>query len=116
MKTIQTITFLSFIAAACAHQHPLYATKYESIDVAKNGKDLQLIVEIMANGASTPKVLFGKTTNVSDEPKQLDYLTPLGVRQQLLIGAELRDRYVSEARMLNYSYDISDMWIQTTFD
>jgi hypothetical protein len=82
MKRIQAITFLSFVAATYANQqHPAYATKYESMDVAKNGKDIQLLVEVMANGASTPKVLFAKTLDPNDEPKQLDYLTPIGTRQ-----------------------------------
>lgn len=116
-KIMLPLTFLSFVSVGLAHeQHPLYASKYETLDVARNGKDVNLLIEIMANGASTPAVLYGKTMDPYEEPKQTDYLTPLGIRQQLLIGAEMRSRYVDEARMLNYSYDIQDIWIQTTFD
>ncbi len=43
-------------------------------------------------------------------------MTPLGQRQQYIVGGEYRLRYVEEAGFLNYSYDITQLWIQTTFD
>jgi hypothetical protein len=75
-----------------------------------------MALEVSAPGASTPATLFGKTKNSTDEPKYKDYLTSLGARQQYLVGSEYRLRYVEEALFLNYSYDINDIWIQTTFD
>lgn len=32
------------------------------------------------------------------------------------MGSELRNRYVYESSILNQSFDISQMWIQSTFD
>jgi hypothetical protein len=43
-------------------------------------------------------------------------MTPLGQRQQYIVGGEYRLRYVEEAGFLNYSYDITQTWIQATFD
>ena len=82
-------------------------------DVSRLNKDVRLVFEVSLSGASSPSVLFNKTLNSTDEPRFKDHLSPLGQRQQYLIGQEYRLRYVDEARFLNYSYDISDVWIQT---
>jgi hypothetical protein len=75
-----------------------------------------MLFEVSAAGATTPKTLFNQTKNSTDEPKYKDYLTALGSRQQYIVGTEYRIRFVEEAMFLNYSYDITDIWIQATFD
>jgi hypothetical protein len=85
-------------------------------EVSRLGRNVLLLQEVSTPGFATPKVLFGKTKNATDEPKFKDNLTPLGQRQQYIVGGEYRLRYVEEAAMLNFSYDITQTWIQTTFD
>ncbi|CDW80158.1 histidine acid phosphatase family protein [Stylonychia lemnae] len=80
------------------------------------GQTTRLIIDLSGPGATTPKTLFGKTKTPTDEPKFPNQVTPLGQRQQFIVGQELRTRYYQDAGFLNYSYDISALWIQTTFD
>lgn len=40
--------------------------------------------------------MLNLTKAKEDEPKFADYVTPLGIRQQYMIGDELRYRYVEE--------------------
>jgi len=84
--------------------------------VSRLGRKILLLQEVSTPGFTTPKVFYGKTLNSSDEPKYKEQLTPLGQRQQYIVGGEYRLRYVEEAALLNYSYDITQTWIQTTFD
>ena len=51
----------------------------------------------------------------SQEPKYANRITPLGQRQQFLIGSELRLRYVDEAKVLSPDYIISQMTLQAPF-
>jgi len=57
------------------------------------------------------------TANSADEPSPsvAGQLTPLGVRQQYLIGDELRYRYVEEQKnqFLDEKYNISQIYIQS---
>ena len=85
-------------------------------EVSRLGKNILYLTEVSTPGFSTPKVLFGKTKNATEEPKYKDYMTILGQRQQYIVGGEYRLRYVEEAALLNYSYDITQLWIQATFD
>jgi len=85
-------------------------------EVSRVGKQIIQLTEVTTPGFSTPAVLFNKVKNATDEPKYKDYLTSLGKRQQYIVGGEYRLRYVEEAPLLNYSYDITQLWIQTTFD
>jgi hypothetical protein len=85
-------------------------------EVSRLGKNILYLTEVSTPGFSTPKVLFNKTKNATEEPKYKDYMTPLGQRQQYIVGGEYRLRYVEEAALLNYSYDITQLWIQATFD
>lgn len=85
-------------------------------EVSRLGKNILYLTEVSTPGFSTPKVLFGKTKNATEEPKYKDNMTPLGQRQQYIVGGEYRLRYVEEAAFLNYSYDITQLWIQATFD
>jgi hypothetical protein len=84
---------------------------------AQTEKDVRFVLQVSTPGASTPAVNFYKASNIIDEPKIDNYLTPLGQRQQFLIGSELRRRYVDESKtFLNYSFDISQVYIQSTYD
>lgn len=86
-------------------------------DVSRAGKNVTFVLQVSSSGASTPQSHFYQAKNATEEPKILDFSTPLGQRQQYLIGSELRKRYVDEATdFLSKSYDISSMWIQSTFD
>jgi hypothetical protein len=85
-------------------------------EVSRLGKNILYLSEVSTPGFSTPKVLYGKTKNATDEPKVKEWLTPLGQRQQYIVGGEYRLRYVEESALLNYSYDITQSWFQTTFD
>lgn len=40
-------------------------------------------------------------------------ITPLGQRQQFLIGSELRERYVEESRTLLFDYYVPQTFLQT---
>lgn len=108
-QTLTNILALSLATVGFAHI-------VEQDPVSKLGKDVRLVFEVSLEGASTPSVLYGKTQNSQDEPRFKDYLTPLGQRQQYLVGSEYRLRYVDEAQYLNYSYDINDIWIQSTWN
>jgi hypothetical protein len=86
-------------------------------EVSRLGKNILVLNEVSTPGFTTPSVLFNKVKNATDEPKYKENLTPLGKRQQYIVGGEYRLRYVEEASsFLNYSYDITQLWIQTTFD
>jgi len=39
---------------------------------------------------------MGYAEDKDDEPAQLDSLTPFGIRQQYMIGNELRERYIND--------------------
>ena len=44
-------------------------------------------------GVSTPTIAYGLAENTLEEPTMADHLTPLGQRQQYLIGNEIRERW-----------------------
>lgn len=49
-------------------------------EVSRLGKNLLLLTEVNTPGFSTPKTLYNKVKNATDEPKYRDNLTPLGQR------------------------------------
>jgi len=57
----------------------VYANDYP--EVSRVGRNVLLLQEVSTPGLSTPKVLYGKTKNATDEPKYKENLTPLGQRQ-----------------------------------
>lgn len=107
MRTKVALAVLALVATVSGQDYP---------EVSRAGKNLLLLTEVTSPGLSTPAVLYNKVKNATDEPKYREYLTPLGKRQQYIVGGEYRLRYVEEASFLNYSYDITQLWIQTTFD
>ena len=70
-----------------------YPTNY---DVSRSSKKVKYVYQISAQGSHTPKKLLNLVEKPEDEPKYPDYVTPLGIRQQYMIGDELRLRYVEE--------------------
>jgi hypothetical protein len=66
-------------------------------DVSRIGKSLSQVVVISSPGLTFPTTNFGLALNPQEEPVYLGYLTPIGQRQQFLIGSELRERYITEA-------------------
>jgi len=52
---------------------------------------------------------LGLTKNPDEEPLYENYVTPLGIRQQYMIGDELRYRYVEEQKggFLDENYNIT---------
>jgi hypothetical protein len=71
MKLLSTSAVLVALFAACtvAHDHH---------DVSRAGKNISFVLQVSSSGASTPQNHFFKAKNASDEPKILDFLTPLG--------------------------------------
>jgi len=64
---------------------------------------------IMANGPgiSTPSIAFGLAVDPNAEPSLKEHLTPLGQRQQYLIGTELRQRYCVDSPLLEANYNVN---------
>ncbi len=68
-----------------------------------------IIGVIMANGPgiSTPPMSFGLASDSALEPTLFEHLTPLGQRQQYLIGTELRARYATtDSHLLESDYRV----------
>ena len=87
-------------------------------DVSRNGKDVKFVFQISAQGSHTPSMSLGLAKNADEEPKQMNYVTPLGIRQQYMIGNELRLRYVEEqaGNFLKEKYDITQPFIQSSWN
>ena len=66
---------------------------------------------IMANGpgVTTPQIAFGLAVDPAAEPVLKEHLTPLGQRQQYLIGTELRARYTvgGDSPLLEANYNVN---------
>ena len=90
-------TFTSCVAIAClfgnVHSNQVYETNY---DVSRSSKTVKHIFSISAQGSHTPVKSLNWAEDPKEEPSQLNYVTPLGIRQQYMIGNELRLRYVEE--------------------
>ena len=65
-------------------------------DPSRSGRNVKYVYQISAQGSQTPKKSFNLATRKSEEPSSSNYVTPLGIRQQYMIGDELRYRYVDE--------------------
>jgi predicted amidohydrolase len=73
------------------------ATCQDYPEVSRLGKNILMLQEVSTPGFTTPKVLYNKVANSSDEPRFTEQLTALGQRQQYIVGGEYRLRYVEEA-------------------
>ena len=65
-------------------------------DPSRATTNVKWVYQISAQGSHTPKEFLGMAKSKDDEDKQKDYVTPLGIRQQYMIGDELRFRYVDD--------------------
>lgn len=73
------------------------------------------MVALNAPALSSPQTSLNLAVDPSQEPKYAHRITPVGQRQQFLIGSELRRRYVDEAGLLEQDYKISQMFLQAPF-
>lgn len=91
---------------------------YESnYQVSKSGVNVKYVYQVSAQGSHTPKALLNLAKNKDEEAKYADYVTPLGIRQQYMIGNELRYRYVEETTdFLDELYNITQVYIQTSWN
>lgn len=114
MFSLKTVLSSALLASAAASD--AYQTNY---DVSRNGKTVKYVYQISAQGSHTPSMNqnINMTKNADDEPKQYNYVTPLGIRQQYMIGNELRYRYVEEqSGFMDELYNITQPFIQTSWN
>lgn len=86
---------LLLLATSFANADESYSTNY---DVSRASSKVKYVYQISAQGSHSPKKLLGLAKNPDEEPKYANYVTPLGIRQQYMIGNELRYRYVEEQK------------------
>lgn len=86
---------LLLLSATFASADESYATNY---DVSRTASKVKFVYQISAQGSHSPKKLLGLAKNPDEEPQYAGYVTPLGIRQQYMIGNELRYRYVEEQK------------------
>jgi len=73
-----------------------------------------MIIVVGSPGVSYPSVDFGLTID-EEIPFEAKALSPLGQRQQFLIGSEFRTRYVDESKTLLADYYVPTTYMQTSF-
>lgn len=73
----KTVTSILSVATLLA----LGLAQVVDYDVSRLGKNYKLVLDLSVPGATTPKVLYGKTKDPADEPRFTNILTPLGQRQ-----------------------------------
>lgn len=120
MKTLSKVVASTVLALASSAKADGYQANYE---VSRSSKDVKYVYQISAQGSHTPSKLLNLAKNKEDEPKFTDYVTPLGIRQQYMIGDELRYRYVEEqqgngakATFMDKLYNITQIYIQTSWN
>lgn len=64
---------------------------------SREGRDLAFLVALNGPALTSPSTSLGLASDATQEPKYANRITPVGQRQQFLIGSELRRRYVEEA-------------------
>ena len=93
----------------------LASAAYADDSVSREGRKLSFIVALNAPALSSPQTSLNLAVDPAQEPKYANRITPVGQRQQFLIGSELRRRYVDEAQMLSEDYIISQLYLQAPF-
>jgi hypothetical protein len=84
---------------------------------SRTGKNVQFVYQISAQGSAYPQENLKLAKNADEEANKLNDVTPLGIRQQYMIGNELRYRYVEESPLLlDELYDITQIFIQTNWN
>ena len=83
------------LLTAFAKADESYQTNY---DVSRSNTNVKYVYQISAQGSHSPKKPLGLAKDPKEEPQYANYVTPLGIRQQYMIGNELRYRYVEETK------------------
>ena len=73
MRSKVSLAVLALVATVSAQD-------YDYPEVSRLGKNILMLQEVSTPGFTTPKVLYNKVVNASDEPRYKEYLTPLGQR------------------------------------
>jgi hypothetical protein len=60
---------------------------------SRAGKNVNYVYQVSAQGSAFPSELLKLAKNEAEEATQMNAVTPLGIRQQYMIGNELRYRY-----------------------
>ena len=102
MKSFALATLASCIAA---QDDPL----------SRVNSNINMVVMINAPGLVSPEKILNLAQNTEDEALWEGRLTPMGQRQQFLIGSELRKRYVDEAMMMEPNFVVSQSFLQAPF-
>ena len=97
------------LAAICAA-----ASAYDQ-DPSREGRDISFVIGLNAPALTSPETSLNLAVDPSQEPKYANRITPVGQRQQFLIGSELRRRYVDESKTLSADYIISQLYLQAPF-
>jgi hypothetical protein len=82
---------------------------------SREGADLAMVVLVQGPALTSPPVDLGLASHEEENFKFPNRITPLGQRQQFLIGSELRRRYVYEAEFMSADYIISQAYLQAPF-
>ena len=104
----------TFAAALAAFATCAQAT--ESDPYSREGRDLNFVIALNAPALTSPKTSLNLAVDEKQEPVYANRITPVGQRQQYLIGTELRKRYVEEAGLLSEDMVISQMYLQASFN
>jgi len=73
------------------------------------------VIMLNAPGITFPQVSFELAVDSRNEPTAFNHLTPLGQRQQYLIGNELRQRYTEFGGLLLSDYNVNQTKMRTPF-
>ena len=93
----------------------LIAASAQALGPSREGRDITMVIALNSPALSTPPTSLNLALDPAQEPVYANRITPLGQRQQFLIGSELRRRYVDEAGVLEADYVISQMFLQAPF-
>ena len=83
----------------------------ETDPYSREGRDIDFIVVLNGPALATPQTSLNLAVDPKQEPKYAHRITPVGQRQQFLIGSELRRRYVEESKTLKEDYIISQLYL-----
>jgi len=92
-----------------------FAQAQEDYDPSRTGQTLNFVVALNAPSLMSPATSLNLAEDPKQEPKYANRITPVGQRQQFLIGSELRKRYVDEAALLAADYNIAQLFLQSPF-
>jgi len=93
----------------------LMAAVASADDVSRQDRDLAFLIGLNAPALTSPQTSLNLAVDSTQEPKYANRITPVGQRQQFLIGSELRRRYVDEAKLCKSDYIISQLFLQAPF-